>query len=342
MKINRFVICVLMLCIILTACSYNIPNTSESKQQVGGYPVSSSTTLSVTDAPTDSTTTMPVTSSSTGSTTTMPSTSAPTSCAPTKPSTSVTTTAPTTSFYTSCAPTRPVTSASTKPSTSAPTSSTTTAPVTSGTVTGTTGSWQEPGKPLASAGIDGRAAYELMKLALTDDAALEEFVDTVGKYGALLTTRDAIADFMGLLNKVPNFSIDNAKDFAIHYEPAKDMLYVVYRMSEEDQAHWYRFEYCLDKESNAEWKEQILKEAGTNEFEYIGKENNIKLLLVVDMSGYNLPKTTAKYYVEVDGMVICVWYKNIYADVPNQTPAEVFSTIGMENTFDEAVKASFR
>jgi len=188
--------------------------------------------------------------------------------------------------------------------------------------------------------VRGKERYELMKAAATDDAAFEEFVAT--ERHPWLKERENIVSFLKLLDSIPAFSVENAKYFVIDYTPAKESLFIVYRLTEEPEVHNYRFDYAINKEKNTEYKENIIQEAGTKEFAKIGKEQKITLLKADDMSGLKNAKTRAYYKIEAEGMYIAVSYKNINTDVSLLKPEEVFAPIKLEETFDTAVSESFK
>ena len=80
-------------------------------------------------------------------------------------------------------------------------------------------------------------------------------------------------------------------------------------------------------------KESILKESDIKEFDKIGKGKDIMCLQErksAELSYY------AIYRIEVDGMLINVHYKNIYTDVFQQKPSEVFAGVAVEDSFDLA------
>ena len=253
-----------------------------------------------------------------------------TACGQTVPQVNLNTTHPTTA-PTSKSTTVATTAPTTQPPTTAPTTKLTTTPTTPTT---------RPTFETMTIEVRGRERYELMKAAATDDAALEAFVAT--ERHPWLKERENIVSFLKLLDSIPVFSVENAKYFSIGYERAYEMLYVVYRLTEEPEVHNYRFDYALNKKQNTEYKEKIIQEVGTKEFAKIGKEQKITLLKADDMSGSNNAKTRAYYEIEAEGMYIAVSYKNINTDVSLLKPEEVFAPIKLEETFDTAVSESLK
>ena len=188
--------------------------------------------------------------------------------------------------------------------------------------------------------VDGQERYELMKAAATDDAALEEFIAT--ERHPWLKERGNIVALLKLLDSIPFFSVENAKHLSIGYERAYEVLYVVYFLSEEAEAHAYRFDYDLNKERNAEYKDNVIQEADSKEFAQIGKEQTITLLKIADTSGSKFAKIRTHYGIEAEGMYIGVTYKNVSTDVSLLKPEEVFAPMKLEKTFDAAVTESFK
>ena len=211
--------------------------------------------------------------------------------------------------------------------TAAPTVNTTTIP----TAATTTGSNNTVNKPPSTFSINDEQKLALMRNAATDDAALEQFL--AEDNSPLMRNRADVLAFLEVLETIPVLTVENAKTFSMTYTPSKALLEIAYRI-EEGENHWYRFTYILDKDRNESVKDSILQEAGTREFSKIGKERNINLLQILDMSKTQFAKSMAEYRVEMDGMVVLVTYKNIHTDVSVQNVEDVFAFVTAGETIE--------
>lgn len=135
------------------------------------------------------------------------------------------------------------------------------------------------------------------------------------------------SDVSYLLNLIDSISIpsisDSRKDVSISYYPEKEEIYFLYKIDGEN--HWYRFEVSLNKKTIEAKKSEIIQ----NNYEKItstaiNENDKIKLILREDMSqNPDLAKYYAEFWIEIDGYLAKVVYKNQGKDISKMSANDI-------------------
>ena len=254
-----------------------------------------------------------------------PMTTVPTTVTTNAPTTKPTTTVPTT--VTTNAPT-------TKPST-VPTTLSTTKPTTVPTSNTTKATTNTPHRPPASFTIRDNGKILLMRKAVTDDAALQQFLKEDSS--VVMKDREDVTAFLKLLDSLPNLMIKDAVSFVITYFPEKEYIDMWYFMGE-DQANSrrYCFTYVLDEDRAQEKRQSILQENAecVEKGQFINGDRTMSVLTKMpNKADTELDKRIVVYWLDVDGWVVSVTYNHNQEITSALTLEQVFAPMYVEETF---------
>jgi len=262
--------------------------------------------------------------------TTRPAT-APTTKPSTVPTTlsTLSTTKPTTVLTT-----KPATAPTTKPST-VPTTLSTTKPTTVPTSNTTKATTNTPHRPPASFTIRDNGKILLMRKAVTDDAALQQFLKEDSS--VVMKDREDVTAFLKLLDSLPNLMIKDAVSFVITYFPEKEYIDMWYFMGE-DQANSrrYCFTYVLDEDRAQEKRQSILQENAecVEKGQFINGDRTMSVLTKMpNKADTELDKRIVVYWLDVDGWVVSVTYNHNQEITSALTLEQVFAPMYVEETF---------
>lgn len=228
-------------------------------------------------------------------------------------------------------------------STTVPTAATTTTPIMVTTTVSTTvlptvnptESANTQNKPPHVFSIRDEDKLILMRNAVSDDEALQQFLEEDSS--ALMNDREDVVAFLNLLDSLPNLTVEDAVSFTIQYFPEKSYIDVWYFMGE-DQANSrrYLFTYLLDDDIAQETKYSILQEYAdcTEKGQIINGISTISVLAKAENKAETeLTKKVVTYWLDVDGWVVKVNYTHNQAITEKVTLEEVFAPMKHEETF---------
>lgn len=125
-----------------------------------------------------------------------------------------------------------------------------------------------------------------------------------------------VSSLLHVIDSLPVPSLnDSEKDVSISYYPEKSRIHFLYKLDGEN--HWYRFEIPLNENTIAAKKSEIMQKHEDSLLNtVIHSDEKIKLILQEDLSeSPDLAKHYAEFWVEMDGYLAKVVYKNQNRDI---------------------------
>lgn len=172
--------------------------------------------------------------------------------------------------------------------------------------------------------LDREELNMLRKAKKNGESATKEYLKSINREELSYSDVSYLLDLIDTLH-VPSIN-DMKKDVSILYYPEKDELYFLYVIDGQNQ--WYRFELSLDAEKRAKRKSEIIQKGDGNIIDIdIGENQKVKLILKVDMSQYpDLAKYYAEFWIEIDGYLIKVVYKNQSMDISKASANDIINS----------------
>jgi len=164
---------------------------------------------------------------------------------------------------------------------------------------------------------------EALSLILAEDTSQERFDDCLDRLGLSYDREDTLAAVQWICS-LPLVSVAGAEEkINLTYYPHLPAIYVSCAV---DQNAWYRFEYVLNAETAKQTKEKI----DTENMKWdasITTDQDITVLSKVTITDAELAKRYAEFWIDIDGYLVKMIYRNTEKDLSANRYDEMFSKL---------------